>query len=107
MTTDFHELVKEMKLREAKDKKLILGRIQREKTLTGKCILTRKYLTPQSTYLETICKHDLCIGDALNTTSGDGRKHGLNYEIKASVHANKSRVNFVQIRPANINHTTR
>lgn len=105
MISDLTEIVKQMKLRESKDKKLVLERINNEKTLTGKCILSRQYLTPQSTDLETICKKDLGIGNALNATSGDGHKNGINYEIKASIHANKSKINFVQIRPDhNINY---
>ena len=99
MTSDLPVIVKQMKLRETKDKKHILEKIKNEKTLTGKCILSRQYLTPQSTDLETICKKDLDIGNALNSTSGDGHKNGINYEIKVSIHANKSKINFVQIRP--------
>lgn len=99
MTTNLHELVKQMKLRETKDKKHILEKIKDEKTLTGKCILARQYLLPQSTDLENICKKDLDIGNSLNSTSGDGHKNGINYEIKTSIHANKSKINFVQIRP--------
>ena len=99
MTSDLHEIVKQMKLRETKDKKHILEKIKNAKTLTEKCILSREYLTPQSTDLENICKKDLDIGNALNSTSGDGHKNGINYEIKASIHANKSKISFVQIRP--------
>ena len=99
MTSNLQELVKQMKFRETNDKKHILENIKNEKTLTGKCILARQYLTPQSTDLEIICKKDLDIGNPLNSTSGDGHKNGINYEIKASVHANKSKTNFVQIRP--------
>ena len=99
ISSDLSELVKQMKLRDLKDKNHILEQIQNEKTLTGKCILTRKYLTPQSTDLESICKKDLGIGNALNSTSGDGHKNGINYEIKSSIHANQSKINFVQIRP--------
>ena len=99
MTSDLPEIVKQMKLRETKDKKLVLEKINNEKTLTGKCILSRQYLTPQSTDLETICKKDLGIGNALNSTSGDGHKNGINYELKTSIHAKKSKINFVQIRP--------
>ena len=99
MTSELEELVKQMKLIEKKDKKYILEKIKNEKTLTGKCILGRQYLTPQSTDLETIFKEELHIGNVLNSTSGDGSKNGINYEIKASIHANKSKMNFVQIRP--------
>ena len=99
MDSDLLEIVNQMKLSETKDKKYILEKINNEKTLTGKCILSRQYLTPQSTDLETICKTDLDIGNALNATSGDGHKNGINYEIKTSIHAKKSKINFVQIRP--------
>jgi len=99
MTSDLHEIVKQMKLRETKDKKHILEQIESEKTLTGKCVLGRKYLSPQSTDLETLCKKDLNIGKSLNSTTGDGHKNGINYEIKASIHAKSSKLNFVQIRP--------
>ena len=46
MTSDLLEIVKQMKLLEAKDKKQILEKIKNENTLTGKCILSRQYLTP-------------------------------------------------------------
>lgn len=100
---DTHEylcsLVTQMKLIDSNDKKYILDKIDNEKTLTGKCILARNFLTPQSSDLEAICKKDLGIDNALNSTSGDGHKNGNNYEIKSSVHAKKSKINFVQLRP--------
>ena len=99
MTSDLLEIVKQMKLKETIDKKHILEKIKNEKTLTGKCILSRRYLSPQSIDLETICKKDLDIVNAVNSTSGDGHKNGINYEIKISIHAQKSNINFVQIRP--------
>ena len=99
LSEDLSEIVKQMKLRDAKDKKKILEKIKNQKNLTGKCILSRRYLSPQSTDLETICKKDLDIDNALNSTSGDGHKNGVNYEIKTSIHAEKSKINFVQIRP--------
>jgi hypothetical protein len=77
----------------------ILQQIEKQPTLTGKCIIARNYLNPQSTKLETICKKNLHIGPPLNKTSGDGHKNGINYEIKISIHAKKSKINFVQIRP--------
>lgn len=99
MSSDLYEIVQQMKSRETNDKKHILRKIREEITLTGKCILARHYLSPQSTDLETVIKKDLNIGNPLNSTSGDGHKNGTNYEIKASIHANKSNINFVQIRP--------
>ena len=97
--TDYATIVDEMKIRESKNKKDILGKIKMQPTLTGKCLYARYYLSPQSTELEIICKTDLNIGEPINSTSGDGHKNGINYEIKASVHAKESRINFVQIRP--------
>jgi hypothetical protein len=61
--------------------------------------MARVYLTPQSTDIELICKDDLKIDKAVNELCGDGCKNNINYEIKASIHANKSKINFVQIRP--------
>lgn len=92
-------IVSEMKIKDNRDKDKILEKIKKQKTLTGKCIMARAYLSPQSTEMEKICKNDLQIENALNETSGDGCKNGKNYEIKTSIYANKSKINFVQIRP--------
>jgi hypothetical protein len=77
----------------------ILDTIQKEKDLTNKCILYRKFFPPQSTYIETIIRNDLFIEKPKNKTSGDGIKSGVKYELKYSGHAKHSRLNFVQIRP--------
>jgi hypothetical protein len=82
-----------------KNKKCILDKIKNQNTLLAKCIIARKYLSPQSTDVETICKIDLKINDPIDETSGDGHKNGNNYEIKSSIHGNESKLNFVQIRP--------
>ena len=92
-------LVSEMRAQDINNNSHVLDRIRSQETLTGKCILARHYLTPQSTLLEAICKNDLRIGEAINEVSGDGHKNGVNYEIKSSIHARKSKANFVQIRP--------
>ncbi|AET72877.1 hypothetical protein PGAG_00423 [Phaeocystis globosa virus 12T] len=92
-------LVSEMRVKDIIDKPNILQKIYNCETLTEKCIIARNYLTPQSTDFEIICKKDLKIGPPLNETSGDGNKNGVNYEIKTSIHAHKSKINFVQIRP--------
>ena len=99
MHSNLSDVVKQMKIKDIKDKKFILKQIEDEETLTGKCVLGRYYLTPQSTDFEAICKNDLKIGSPINSTSGDGQKNGINYEIKTSIHAQKSKLNFVQIRP--------
>lgn len=92
-------IVSDMRAADTKNKQYILEKIGKQKTLTGKCIMARKYLSPQSTDLEKICKIDLKIDDPINETSGDGHKNGNNYEIKASIHAINSKLNYVQIRP--------
>ena len=91
--------VNEMRVKDTINKAKILQKVLSQTTLTGKCIMARSYLTPQSSDLENICKHDLKIGHSLNNTSGDGHKNCINYEIKSSVHAKNSKLNFVQIRP--------
>lgn len=91
--------VYEMRVKDTINKADILQKVLSQNTLTGKCIMARSYLTPQSSDLENIYKNDLKIGKPLNNTSGDGHKNGINYEIKSSVHAKKSKLNFVQIRP--------
>lgn len=68
-------------------------------SLVEKCVLMRQYFGPQSTISEKILKTDLEMGDAPDEHSGDASKNGLNYEIKASLHAKNSKFNFVQIRP--------
>ena len=99
-STSLTMMVREMKLKDrTSNRNLILEEIKGQTTLTGKCIIGRAYLTPQSTEMESICRHDLKIGKAVNETSGDGCKNGKNYEIKISLHASKSKINFVQIRP--------
>lgn len=93
-------LVNEMKKTDQRRTKTeIFSQINAENTLTGKCILARMYLTPQSTEMETICRNDLRIDKPETKTSGDGYKNGIHYEIKISLHAKNSKINFVQIRP--------
>ena len=93
------QTVADMKLRDSQNRDDVIEQITSQKSLTGKCIMARKWLPAQSTFMETICRQDLEIGPPLNETSGDGSKNGVNYEIKVSLHASKSKVNFVQIRP--------
>ena len=97
---ELSNIVSEMRRHEAIiDTDVIYEKIRRVNTLTHKCILARKHLPSQSTAFEKICKDHLEIGPAINETSGDGNKNGVNYEIKVSIHAKKSKINFVQIRP--------
>lgn len=98
--TNIHMIVNEMKMEDIKKKGPIIEQINSEKSLTCKCILARKYLSPQSTDMETICRRDLQINKPLDDHSGDGHKNGTNFEIKISIHSKAARVNFVQIRPS-------
>jgi len=97
---DCKDLVKEMRETENPLSQIqIIEMINNKSTFTEKCVLTRRYLTPQSTTIEKIIKTDLNMGDTKNKTSGDATKGENNYEIKYSGHSKKSIWNFVQIRP--------
>ena len=92
--------VNQMKIKDDfNEKNKIIIKIQKEKNLTNKCVLARMYLPSQSNIMEKIIKNDLHIKNTLNEISGDGNKNNINYEIKYSGHAKKSKFNFVQIRP--------
>ena len=92
-------LVKKMKIKNSKDNKKKIKKIQDCKSLTGKCILAREYLSPQSTLIQTIIKNDLDIGKKINNISGNGCKNDINYVIKVSLHSKECQLNIVQIRP--------
>ena len=91
--------VKNMKIKDLLKMESVVNRIQHCNSLTEKCILAREFLSPQSTHIESIIKKDLEIGNPKNESSGDGCKNDVNYEIKVSLHAKQSKLNFVQIRP--------
>ena len=98
--TKLEILVHGMKKKEKEsNKKHNIAKINNEETLTGKCIMARLLLSPQSTVMESIIRNDLNIEGPENETSGDGHKDGVNYEIKVSLHAKGGKINFVQIRP--------
>jgi hypothetical protein len=67
--------------------------------LWEKCLILRKFTSPQSTIAEKLIRHDLKIDKPLNNTSGDGIKNKIRYEIKVSLHDKKCNVNIRQIRP--------
>lgn len=92
-------LLKNMKLKDNKLDNKMLEKIKLETSLERKCILYREYCTPQSTSMESIILQDLQIGVPIDTSSGDGCKNKINYEIKYSGHARMFKLNFVQIRP--------
>jgi len=97
--TDFVKIVNLMKIQDQLDTQEKLRKINNVKTLTEKCILARQFLPPTSTSFEHIIRMDLGIDKKVDEVSGDGVKNDKNFEIKASLHAKKSKVNFVQIRP--------
>lgn len=97
---DLITIFNEMKIKdEAKNLSEILSYIKNAKSLTEKCLLLRKYFSPQSTHIEHVIKKDLLLENAKDNVSGDAIKNNIKYEIKSSIHAKKSKVNFVQIRP--------
>ena len=97
---DYSAAVAEMVMEEKKGTmKKIQQKIYDETSFTKKCILVKKFIPSQSTFMESVIRTDLEIGEPVDETSGDGCKDGLNYEIKHSGHAKNGKFNFVQIRP--------
>ena len=89
-------------IRNNKDKELkrnAINQAYNTNDLWEKCVLLRKYTSPQSTDAEKLIKYDLDIGKPINSVSGDGNKRGVNYEIKVSVHDKGCKTNIRQIRP--------
>jgi len=91
-------------------KEYAMNEIENCKTLTQKTIIARQYLKPSSLKtMEKVIQKDLKLEKAENKISGDATKKvlknmglsvcNINYEIKISVHAESSKINFVQIRP--------
>ena len=80
-------------------KKQALKQAYESKDIWEKCVLLRKYTSPQSTDAEKLLRHDFVIGNPVDSVSGDGMKNGTNYEIKVSVHDVKCKTNIRQIRP--------
>ena len=80
-------------------KKKAIKKAEESKDLWEKCVLLRKFTSPQSTEAEKLIKLDLDLKDALDNISGDGIKKGVKYEIKTSLHDVKCKVNIRQIRP--------
>ncbi len=92
-------MVREMRNKRSTD--ILKDKIRNAPTLLQKVIRTRNYLNAQAgaSLLQEIILKDLGIGPPVDKMSGDGEKSGINYEIKVSVHAQDSKINFVQIRP--------
>ena len=98
---ELNDMVIKMRNKNKIQKTEILKKIQSAKNLTEKCILSRNFLSPQSTDFEKIIKKDLLIDTIPLGKQGDGIKNNLIYEIKTSIHSKTSKLNFVQIRPDN------
>lgn len=96
---DLVDIVSGMRVELKVDNQYVINLISSQTSLLAKCILARKYLSPQSTAIEKIIKSDLGMTDPGDEISGDGQKRGMTFEIKFSAHARRSRFNFVQIRP--------
>ncbi len=97
---ELRRMVKEMKQREIEENKhQILEKIKSLETITEICVYGRYWLKSQSTNIEKILLDRLKIEPPISNNSGDGHKNGTNYEIKVSMHAKQSKINFVQIRP--------
>lgn len=102
LNCSYIDLVKQMKEKEAeykKNQKELRKLIDKTNDLTQRCILLRKYSGEKSNIIEQLVKKDLRIIDKKNSTSGDGHKNNKNIEIKSSIHAKNSKLNYVQIRP--------
>lgn len=100
MKIDCRELAKDL-INESNSeyKKHALKQAKESSDLWEKCVLLRKFTTPQSTDAEKLIRHDLKIEKSLDNISGDGIKNGVKYEIKVSLHDVKCKVNIRQIRP--------
>jgi len=81
------------------EKKQAIKQAYESEDIWEKCVLFRKYTSPQSTDSEKLLRHDFEIGNPVDSVSGDGMKNGLNYEIKVSIHDTKCKTNIRQIRP--------
>mgnify|MGYP001174426663 FL=1 len=96
---DVPQLVKLMRIQKKYNIKEIYKKVLYSSDILEKCVLSRFYFKPQSTYIEKIIKSNLEIEDPVDEISGDGHKNGINYEIKTSLHDKNCKFNFVQIRP--------
>jgi hypothetical protein len=81
------------------EKKQAIKQAYESDDIWEKCVLFRKYTSPQSTDSEKLLRHDFNIGKPVDAVSGDGMKNGVNYEIKVSIHDTKCKTNIRQIRP--------
>ncbi|MDC6467597.1 hypothetical protein OAW63_01260 [Flavobacteriaceae bacterium] len=81
------------------DKQQAIKQAYESDDMWEKCVLFRKYTSPQSTDSEKLIRHDFKIGSPIDAVSGDGMKNGINYEIKVSIHDTKCKTNIRQIRP--------
>lgn len=97
---DCKKIVEELRSDNYVQKKVkALKQIYLSNDLWEKCVLLRKYTSPQSTDAEKMILRDLEIDSPVDKVSGDGKKGKINYEIKVSVHDTKCMLNIRQIRP--------
>ena len=97
---DCNEIAKELRDENRIEiKKKALKQAEESQDLWEKCVLLRKFTSPQSTDAEKLIKLNLEIDDALDNISGDGIKNDIKYEIKVSLHDLRCKVNIRQIRP--------
>jgi hypothetical protein len=99
MTHNFKQLKDNMVLRESGHQEKVMEQIRNCNSMEEKAILIRAFAKPQGKIPELIIKEDLLIDKPVDELSGDGCKNGINYEIKYSGHAERSKFNWVQIRP--------
>lgn len=96
---DFTNIVLKLREEENLEYKKLKEEICKEKDLVNKCILIRKYIKPQSNFMEKMIVKDLglektCIGE-----EGDAKKGKVVYEIKYSGHSkNRGTFNIVQLK---------
>ena len=96
---DYKKIAKELKdKKHLEEKETALKQAKESTNLLEKCVLMRKFTSPQSMDAEKLIKNDLQIQNALDNKSGDGIKNNVKYEIKVSVHDEKCKVNIRQIR---------
>jgi hypothetical protein len=96
---NYKQMVKEMRCDDTQTRKEAIQHAYDSDNLLEKCVIFRKYTTPQSNEVEKLIKHDLVIDDKVDNVSGDGVKNGETFEIKVSLHTSTGMVSIRQIRP--------
>jgi hypothetical protein len=101
----YKKMVKQMRGEDQSIRKVAIQQAYDSNNCLEKCVILRKYATPQSNEVEKLIKHDLEIDKPLDNYSGDGVKNGETFEVKTTIHNNSGLVCIRQIRPHHqINH---